>query len=74
MTAMSYKGYAASVGLDPDDAVFFGKVAGIRDVVGFHADTVADLIAAFHEAVDDYVATCAKVGKRPQRRGHPQRP
>jgi predicted HicB family RNase H-like nuclease len=37
-----------------------------RDGVGFHADTVADLKAAFREAVDDYVETCAKIGKDPQ--------
>jgi len=28
---------------------------------------VADLRGAFHEAVDDYVETCAKVGKEPQK-------
>ena len=36
---------------------------GIRDGVGFHADTVDGLREAFHEAVEDYVETCAKVGK-----------
>ncbi len=34
---------------------------------GFHADTVDDLRAAFHEAVEDYIETCAKLGKDPQR-------
>ena len=29
--------------------------------------TVADLKVAFHEAVDDYIATCARIGKAPQR-------
>jgi len=36
-------------------------------VISFHADGVADLKAAFHEAVDDYVETCAKIGKEPQK-------
>jgi len=36
-------------------------------VVGFHADTVKALKSAFCEAADDYVATCAKVGKRPEK-------
>jgi predicted HicB family RNase H-like nuclease len=35
--------------------------------VGFHADTVEDLRAAFHEAVEDYLETCASVGKDPQK-------
>ena len=44
-----------------------GTFAGIRDGVGFHADSVEDLKEAFHEAVDDYVETCAKIGKEPQK-------
>ena len=67
MKAMVYKGYAARIEFDPEDDVFFGKIAGIRDGVSFHADNVADLKAAFHEAVDDYVATCEQVGKTPQK-------
>jgi predicted HicB family RNase H-like nuclease len=67
MTLMTYKGYSALIEFDADDEIFFGKIAGIRDGVGFHADTVADLKKAFHEAVDDYIETCAKIGKSPQK-------
>lgn len=52
-TAMQYKGYAARIECDDEDGLFFGRIAGIRDGVGFHADTVEDLRAAFHEAVED---------------------
>lgn len=52
---------------DAEDEIFTGRIAGIDDVVTFHADTVAGLKAAFREAVDDYLATCAAVGKPPQR-------
>ncbi len=41
--------------------------AGIRDGVGFHADTVGGLREAFREAVEDYIETCAKIGKEPQK-------
>jgi predicted HicB family RNase H-like nuclease len=64
---MTYKGYSARVEYDDDDGILFGKIAGIRDGVGFHADTVAELRTAFHEAVDDYIETCAKIGKEPQK-------
>ena len=64
---MTYKGYAARIEYDDEDGIFVGRLAGIRDGVGFHADSVEDLRAAFHEAVDDYVETCAKIGKEPQR-------
>lgn len=67
MNVMSYKGYAARIDYDAEDEIFFGKLAGITDGVGFHADTVADLKAAFHHAVDDYIETCAKLGKHPQK-------
>jgi predicted HicB family RNase H-like nuclease len=64
---MTYKGYAARIDYDDDDGIFVGHIAGIRDRVGFHADTVDDLRAAFHEAVEDYVETCEKLGKEPQK-------
>jgi predicted HicB family RNase H-like nuclease len=67
MSAMSYKGYAAAVQYDDEDGLFFGRIAGIRDGVGFHGETVSELRSAFHEAVEDYIATCAKVGKSPQK-------
>lgn len=65
--AMTYKGYSARIDYDDADGLFTGRIAGIRDGVGFHADTVEGLRAAFREAVDDYLETCAQVGKAPQR-------
>ena len=67
MSVMSYKGYMARVEFSADDDLFVGRLAGINDIVGFHADTVETLKAAFQEAVDDYLATCEKVGKSPDK-------
>lgn len=67
MKTMTYKGYAARIEFSDEDDCFVGHVAGIRDVVGFHACNVEALRAAFHEAVDDYLTTCDTVGKSPQR-------
>jgi predicted HicB family RNase H-like nuclease len=64
---MTYKGYSARVDYDDEDGILFGRIAGIRDGVGFHAETVDDLRRAFREAVDDYLATCARIGKEPQK-------
>ncbi|KGB81940.1 HicB [Rhodovulum sp. NI22] len=64
---MNYKGYSARIEYDDEDGILFGQIAGIRDGVGFHADNVEELKVAFHEAVDDYLDTCAKVGKEPQK-------
>ena len=65
--ALNYKGYVARVEFDADDEIFTGRIAGIDDIVGFHADTVGKLKAAFREAVDGYLDTCAKAGKPPQK-------
>lgn len=65
--AMTYKGYAARIEYDDDDGILVGRIAGIRDGVGFHAETVEELREAFEEAVEDYLETCLKVGKEPQK-------
>lgn len=67
MNAMTYNGYHARVEFDAEDEIFIGRVAGITDTVGFHANTVEDLKKAFHDSVEDYVETCAKIGKEPQK-------
>ena len=65
-STMTYKGQEARIEFDSRDNVFVGRLVGITDVVSFHADNVAELRAAFKEAVDDYLETCAKIGKAPQ--------
>jgi predicted HicB family RNase H-like nuclease len=67
MNTMSYKGYAARIEYDPEDRIFVGHLAGIRDTVGFHGDSVKALEAAFREAVNDYLAACEKLGQSPER-------
>ncbi len=67
MNTMSYKGFAARVEYSEEDGCFVGHIAGIRDVIGFHGESVAELRAAFEEAVDDYLASCQKLGKEPNR-------
>jgi predicted HicB family RNase H-like nuclease len=64
---MSYKGQIARIEFSEADGLFLGRLLGINDVVGFHADNVPGLHAAFEEAVDDYLETCIKVGKPPQK-------
>ena len=65
--AMTYKGYAARIEFDAQDRIFFGRLAGIRDIVTFHGKTVDELEAAFREAVDDYLDICTQRGERPNK-------
>lgn len=67
MNTMTYKGYTARIEFDDANGILVGRLLGIRDVVGFHADNVAELRAAFEESVDDYLETCEKIGKEPQK-------
>jgi predicted HicB family RNase H-like nuclease len=64
---LEHRGYPARVEFYAEDGLFFGRVAGIRDGVGFNAESVPALVAAFQEAVDDYLETCARLGKTPER-------
>jgi predicted HicB family RNase H-like nuclease len=64
---MKYQGYAARIEYSDDDGLFIGHIAGIRDVIGFHGESVSELRVAFEEAVDDYLATCEKLDREPQR-------
>ncbi len=66
-SSLSYKGYAARIEFSSEDECFVGHIAGIKDIVGFHGETVAELKAAFEEAVNDYLDTCDQVGKSPQK-------
>ena len=61
MNAMFYKGYSARIEFDAEDRIFVGHLAGIRDIVGFHGSSVDELVAAFHGAVDGYLAHCAQL-------------
>jgi len=64
---LEYKGYLGSVSFNANDEVFFGKVHGISDLVTFEGQSVEELKKAFKEAVDDYLATCAELGKEPNK-------
>lgn len=64
---MEYKGYVGSVEFSAEDALFFGKVMGIRSLISYEGENAHDLIQDFHGAVDDYLALCAEQGIEPER-------
>jgi predicted HicB family RNase H-like nuclease len=63
---MEYEGYVGSVHYSSNDEVFHGKLEGIRDLVTYEATDVTTLKRAFHGAVEDYLSTCTKRGKKPE--------
>lgn len=67
MNTLKYKGYVGSVAYSEPDRVFFGKIEGIDDLVNYEGESVTELTAAFHEAVDDYLAYCEDHGLKPEK-------
>ncbi len=64
---LKYKGYIGTVHYEAEDELFAGKIFGIIDLVTFEGESVAEIKAAFKEAVDDYLETCKSLGKEPNK-------
>ncbi|MDD9812318.1 MAG: type II toxin-antitoxin system HicB family antitoxin [Gammaproteobacteria bacterium] len=65
-----YKNYNARIRYSAEDGFLVGHIMGVRDIVGFHGRSAREIEAAFHEAVDDYLDLCARLGKPPQKPRH----
>ena len=64
---IEYKGYIGSVEFSQEDALFFGKVMGIRALISYEGENAQDLISDFRGAVDDYLEMCAAEGIEPEK-------
>lgn len=64
---IEYKGYVGSIEFSEEDALFFGKVMGIRSLISYEGENAHDLIEDFHGAVDDYLEMCAAEGIEPEK-------
>jgi predicted HicB family RNase H-like nuclease len=66
MEMLEYKGYLGSVEVSVEDGVLHGKLLFVNDLVTYQATDVPGLQREFEAAVDDYLETCAAVGKPPE--------
>jgi predicted HicB family RNase H-like nuclease len=64
---LKHKGYIGSIEASLDDNCLFGKILFIKALVSYEGKTVAELDAAFREAVDDYINTCQALGQTPEK-------
>ena len=64
---IEYGGYIGSIEYSPEDKCFFGKLEMIDDLVTFEATNAEELERNFHNAVDEYVATCKALNRPPQK-------
>jgi predicted HicB family RNase H-like nuclease len=67
MKPMTYKGYSARIEFSDEDDCFVGRVAGIRDIITFHGESVEEIRQAFKESIDFYLDTCAQRGESPNK-------
>jgi predicted HicB family RNase H-like nuclease len=66
-SSLEYKGYFGIVSLNGDEEKFYGKVHGINDLITFEGVSVKELKKAFKDAINDYLKTCAKLDKKPNK-------
>jgi predicted HicB family RNase H-like nuclease len=64
---IKYKGYHGSIDYSPADDCLHGRVLNITDVVSYEGGSVKEIKAAFKDAVDDYIAHCKDIGKKPDK-------
>lgn len=64
---MAYKGYTASIEVDLEAEILFGRVLDIKDVVTFKAKNLYEAYKEFKTSVDEYLAFCEELGKEPDK-------
>ncbi len=63
MKHLKYKGYLGTVEPDFENNILYGKLAFIRDLVTYEAETLADLEREFKTSVDLYLQSWWKYGR-----------
>jgi len=64
---LNYLNYTGSVCFSEEDAVFYGKVIGIKALISYEGDSVRSITNDFHKAIDDYLEFCASKGMEPEK-------
>jgi predicted HicB family RNase H-like nuclease len=64
---MTYKGYSASIEVDLEAEILFGRVLDINDVVTFKAQTIEEARQEFQNSIDDYLEFCKELGQEPDK-------
>ena len=65
MTILSYKGYQGSI--EYEDGQLVIQLLHIDDSITTTCESAEEVQAAFHELVDDYLATCQETGRAPNK-------
>ena len=67
MNILKYKDYEGTTEIDMYRQICRGKILFINDLVTYEAEGPKQLQHEFEAAVDDYLETCAELGRAPQK-------
>ncbi len=67
MDILKYRGYEAKIRYSAEDEGLVGEILYINDVIHFFGKNHQEVLLAFHEAVDSYLALCEERGEAPNR-------
>lgn len=60
---MRYKKFSGSVSYSAEDKCLYGQIVGIPDTIIYSGGDLDELREYFHQAVDEYVKDCERLGK-----------
>ena len=63
---LQYRGYTGSIEVSIEDNLLHGKVLDFNGLISYEGTTIEELIADFHEAIDDYLEQCEANGITPK--------
>lgn len=64
---LNYKGYTATLGVERDTGVVFGRVSNTKDIITFQGNTFGQAIEEFHNSVEDYIDFCRELEREPNK-------
>jgi len=64
---LSYKGYDAEIEFDDAANEFHGRVIGIKDVIDFYGQTLADVELELRNSIDEYIEWCQEDEEEPDK-------
>ena len=65
--ALSYKGFFGSVEFSDEKNILFGRIIDIDERIKYEGFDVKTLRQNFENVVDEYIETCTKIGKKPEK-------
>ena len=67
ITYLEHKGYQGTIEAELETGTLYGKLAFIRDLITYEAETLPKLKEEFCFSVDEYLSDCEELNKTPDK-------